>query len=93
MMENMSSAGMGTMKGLPGMTGSMGSGPPMMGKRLEMMQTMVKMMMDRMPAAPAKQVAARPGIQNRAPELGGWHGSGSSADPCPCGRPAARALW
>ena len=54
MMEGMASTGMGTMKGMPGMTGDMGTHQPMMEKRMEMMQTMMKMMMDRMPVAPAK---------------------------------------
>ena len=60
MMEGMAGAGMGDMKGkgdmkgMPGMTGDMGARHQMMEKRMEMMQTMMKMMMDRMPAAPAK---------------------------------------
>ena len=54
MMEGMSGAGMGAMNGMPGMTGNMGSHQPMMEKRMEMMQTIMKMMMDRMPLAPAK---------------------------------------
>ncbi len=48
MMDGMSGAGMG------GMTGEMGAHHQMMAKRMEMMQTMMKMMMDRMPPAPAK---------------------------------------
>ena len=54
MMDGMSGAGMGDMKGMQGMTGEMGSRHQMMEKRMEMMQTMMKMMMDRMPAAPAR---------------------------------------
>ena len=46
--------GMGGMKGMQGMTGDMGARHQMMEKRMEMMQTMMKMMMDRMPAAPTK---------------------------------------
>ena len=54
MMDGMSGAGMGDMKGMQGMTGEMGARQQMMEKRMEMMQTMMKMMMDRMPAAPAR---------------------------------------
>lgn len=54
MMDGMSGAGMGDMKGMHGMTGEMGARHQMMEKRMEMMQTMMKMMMDRMPAAPAR---------------------------------------
>ena len=60
MMGGMSGAGMGDMKGkgdmkgMPGMTGDMGARHQMMEKRMEMMQTMMKMMMDRLPAAPTK---------------------------------------
>ncbi|MDP1741634.1 MAG: hypothetical protein Q8M51_02885 [Polaromonas sp.] len=60
MMEGMAGAGMGDMKGkgdmkgMTGMTGDMGARHQMMEKRMEMMQTMMKMMMDRMPAAPAR---------------------------------------
>ena len=54
MMDGMSGAGMGDMKGMQGMTGEMGARHQMMEKRMEMMQTMMKMMMDRMPAAPAR---------------------------------------
>jgi len=46
--------GMGGMRGMAGMRGDMGARQQMMEKRMEMMQTMMKMMMDRMPAAPAK---------------------------------------
>ena len=54
MMDGISGAGMGDMKGMQGMTGEMGARHQMMEKRMEMMQTMMKMMMDRMSAAPAK---------------------------------------
>ncbi|WP_096697276.1 hypothetical protein [Polaromonas sp. AER18D-145] len=54
MMGGMSGAGMGDMKGMPGMTGDMGARQQMMEKRMEMMQSMMEMMMDRMPAAPAR---------------------------------------
>ncbi len=54
MMEGMSGAGMGDMKGMQGMAGDMGARQQMMEKRMEMMQTMMKMMMDRMQAAPMK---------------------------------------
>ena len=47
----MSGAGKGSMQG---MTGGMGAHHQMMERRMEMTQTMMKMMMDRMPAAPAK---------------------------------------
>ena len=50
MMGGMPGAGMGDMKG---MTGDMGAHHQMTAKRMEMMQTMMQMMMDRMPAAPA----------------------------------------
>ena len=48
MMNGMSPAGMG------GMKGDMAARHQMMEKRMEMMQTTVRMMMDRLPAAPAK---------------------------------------
>ena len=57
MMEGMSGGGMGGMHGMggmKGMTGDMAARHQMMEKRMAMMQTMMKMMMDRMPAAPAK---------------------------------------
>lgn len=60
MMDGMSGAGMGGMKGMQGMTGmagmtgDMGARHQMMEKRMDMMQAMMKMMMDRMPSAPAK---------------------------------------
>ncbi len=49
--------GMGDMQGMPkmqGMSGEMGAHQMMMAKRMEMMQTMMKMMMDRMPDAPTR---------------------------------------
>ena len=54
MMEGMSGAGMGGMKGMQGMGGDMAARHQTMEKRMEMMQTMMKMMMDRMNAAPMK---------------------------------------
>ncbi len=54
MMDDMSSAGMGDMKGMKSMSGDMGAHHQMMEKRMAMMQTMMKMMMDRLPAASAK---------------------------------------
>nr|MDP2192739.1 hypothetical protein [Rhodoferax sp.] len=54
MMDGMSGAGMGDMKGMQGMSGDMGVHHQMMEKRMAMMQTMMKMMMDQMPAAPAR---------------------------------------
>ena len=51
MLEGMSSVGM---KGMSGMSGEMGAHHAMMEKRMAMMQTMMKMMMDRMPAPPAR---------------------------------------
>ena len=51
MMEGMSSVGM---KGMSGMSAEVGAHHAMMEKRMAMMQTMMKMMMDRMPAAPAR---------------------------------------
>jgi hypothetical protein len=54
MMDGMSGAGMGSMKGMSGMGGDMGARQQMMEKRMEMMQTMIKMMMDRMPATPER---------------------------------------
>ncbi|WPC67294.1 hypothetical protein SBP18_01975 [Rhodoferax ferrireducens] len=50
MQDGMSSAGMGDMKGMPGMTGDMGAHHQMMAKRMEMMQMMMQMMMDRQSA-------------------------------------------
>ena len=55
MMGGMSSGGMGDMKGTKGMTDDMGAYHQMMEKRIEMMQMMMKMMMDQMPTTdPAK---------------------------------------
>jgi hypothetical protein len=54
MMEGTSGSGMGGMKDKPGMTGSMGEHHQLMEKRMEMMQAMMKMMMDRLPATPAR---------------------------------------
>ncbi|MBA3059362.1 MAG: hypothetical protein KJ614_05500 [Gammaproteobacteria bacterium] len=51
MMGDMSSAGMGDMKAMPGMTGDMGAHHKMMAKRMQMMQMMMQMMMDRESAA------------------------------------------
>ena len=51
MMEGMASPGM---KGMSGMSGDMAAHHAMMEKRMGMMQTMMKMMMDRMAAAPAR---------------------------------------
>lgn len=48
---------MDDMKGMPkmqGMTGEMATHHQMMHKRMQMMQTMMTMMKDRMPSAPAK---------------------------------------
>ena len=44
----------GGMSGMRGMKGEMGEHHQMMEKRMEMMQTTIQMMMDRLPAAPAK---------------------------------------
>ena len=46
--------GMGDMKGMPGMGGEMGAHHQMMDKRMAMMESMMQMMMDRMPAAPLR---------------------------------------
>ena len=46
--------GMGDMKGLPGMSGDMPAHHHMMDKRMAMMESMMQMMMDRMPAQPAR---------------------------------------
>ena len=54
MMDGMSSAGASDMKGMKSMSGDMGAHHQMMEKRMAMMQTMMKMMMERMPAAPAR---------------------------------------
>ena len=57
MMEGMASPGMKGMSGMSAMSGmssEMGAHHAMMEKRMAMMQTMMRMMMDRMPAAPAR---------------------------------------
>ena len=54
MMEGMASPGMKGMSGMSGMSGEMGAHHAMMEKRMAMMQTMMKMMIERMPAAPAR---------------------------------------
>ena len=57
MMETMASPGMkgmAGMSGMSGMSGDMAAHHAMMEKRMGMMQTMMKMMMDRMAAAPAR---------------------------------------
>ena len=54
MMEGMASPGMKGMSGMSGMSGDMAAHHAMMEKRMGMMQTMMKMMMDRMPASPAR---------------------------------------
>ena len=51
MMEGMASM---EMKGMSGMSSDMSAHHGMMEKRMAMMQTMMKMMMDRMPASPAR---------------------------------------
>ena len=48
------------MKTMQSMAGDMGARHQMMEKRMEMIQTVMKMMMDRMPAAFARGGAARP---------------------------------
>ena len=53
-MGGMSGAGMGDMKGMPGMSSDTGAHHQMMDKRMTMMESMMQMMMDRMPAAPAR---------------------------------------
>ena len=54
MMGGMGGAGMGDMKGMPGMGGDMPAHHQMMDKRMAMMESMMQMMMDRMPAQPAR---------------------------------------
>jgi hypothetical protein len=49
MMDGMPGAGIGDMKGMPGMSGDMGARHQMMEKHVEMMQVMMTMMKDRMP--------------------------------------------
>ena len=53
-MGGMGGAGMGDMKGMSGMGGDMPAHHQMMDKRMAMMESMMQMMMDRMPAAPAR---------------------------------------
>ena len=55
MMEGMASAGMAGMQGMHGGMGGMGAHHAMMEKRMAMMQTMMKMMMDRLPDPSKKQ--------------------------------------
>ena len=54
MMEGVAKPGMAGMHGMGGMTPEMNAHHAMMEKRMAMMQTMMKMMMDRMPATPAR---------------------------------------
>ena len=54
MMEGMAKPGMAGMHGMGGMSPEMNAHHAMMEKRMAMMQTMMKMMMDRMPATPAR---------------------------------------
>ena len=54
LMEGMAKPGMAGMQGKSGMSAEMNAHHAMMEKRMTMMQTMMKMMMDRMPAAPAR---------------------------------------
>ena len=54
MMEGMAKPGMAGMQAMSGMSAEMSAHHIMMEKRMAMMQTMMKMMMDRMPAAPAR---------------------------------------
>ena len=54
MMGGMGGAGMGDMKGMSGMSGDMPAHHQMMDKRMAMMESMMQMMMDRMPAQPAR---------------------------------------
>ncbi len=54
MMEGMASPGRMGAAGTKAMPGDIGANQLMMEKRMAMMQTMMKMMMDRMPAAPAR---------------------------------------
>ena len=55
MMEGMASPGMAGMQGMQGGMGGMGAHHAMMEKRMAMMQTMMKMMMNRLPDASKKQ--------------------------------------
>ena len=56
MMEGMGGAGMSGMSGMSGMDGmkDMPAHHQMMDKRMAMMESMMQMMMDRMPAAPLR---------------------------------------
>ena len=55
MMKQMGAmSGMGGMEGGKGMNGNMADSQQMMDKRMEMMESMMQMMMDRMPAATVK---------------------------------------
>ena len=54
MMEGMAKPGMAGMQGMSGMSAEMNAHHALMEKRMAMMQTMMKMMMDRMPATPAR---------------------------------------
>ena len=54
MMEGMAKPGMAGMQGMSGMSAEMSAHHTMMEKRMAMMQTMMKMMMDRMAVAPAR---------------------------------------
>lgn len=54
MMRGMDGAGMGAMKGMPGIMGNMGEHHQMMEKRMEMMTTMMQMMMDQMHLSAAR---------------------------------------
>ena len=54
MMEGMANPGTAGMKGMSGMSAEMSVHHAMMEKRMAMMQTIMKMMMDRMPATPAR---------------------------------------
>ena len=53
-MGGMGGAGMGDMKSMSGMSADMPAHHQMMEKRMAMMESMMQMMMDRMPAAPAR---------------------------------------
>ena len=54
MMEGMATPGRMGAAGTKGMPGDMGANQLMLEKRMAMMQTMMKMMMDRMPVTPAR---------------------------------------
>ena len=55
MMEGMASPGMSGMQGMQGMHGGMGAHHAMMEKRMAMMQTMMKMRIERLPDPSMKQ--------------------------------------